>query len=214
MNCTQIAKLKGVRWLVLACCIGATGLMLSVVIGKSSVYAAGCDHVRWDLIHVNFSTMPITLSPGGTGFASADMNNQITFTDSSGTFVAPESGGISGDVTGGGKWETFDGMTTKSGTYRVTKLVSWQFANFQPAGAIDLIDDTHPRANGNAILRIQYDDGSEGVLGIGCHGMGAPPGIQEGVIATKGYVTYWTGAFHPTVVSLLDINFTSFHILK
>jgi hypothetical protein len=102
-------------------------------------------------------------------------------------------------------------MSTKSGTYTVTALVSWQFASLQPLGATDLIDPDDRAANGSAILKIQYDDGSEGILGIGCHDGNAPPGIQEGVIATKGYVTYWLGAAHGPGV---DINFTTFHILK
>jgi len=210
MKFTKIVPTKTVSRIVSAGCIGAAGLILSGLIGTSSVYAAGSESVRWDLIHVDFSTTPLTVSPGGTAFASADADNRITFTDSSGTFVAPASGGISGAVTGGGKWETFDGTTTKSGTYTVIGLVSWQFANFTSGPATDLID-SHERANGNAILRIRYDDGSEGVLGIGCHDGGAPPGIQEGVIATKGYVTYWTGAIH---VPGVDLNFTAFHILK
>jgi len=208
MNFMKFAQGKGVPMFALACIVAA-GLMLSI--GASNVRAAGSDHVRWDLIHVDFSTTPLTISPGGTAFASADATNTITFTDSSGTFVAPASGGISGAVTGGGKWETFDGTSTKSGTYTVTGLVSWQFANFTGPGAIDLIDSTHEKANGNVILRIQYSDGSEGVLGIGCHDGGAPAGIQEGVIATKGYLTYWTGAIHAPGV---DANFTTFHILK
>jgi hypothetical protein len=213
MNCTQIAKLKGMRCLVLACCIGTAGLTLSPIIERSSVYAASCDHIRWDLIHADFSTMPATITAGGTSIASADVTtNTIAFTDSSGTFVAPPSGGISHAVTGGGKWTTSDGMTTKSGTYTVTALVSWQFASFQPfPRANDLIDPDDQGANGTAILKIQYDDGSEGILGIGCHDGNAPPGIQEGVIATKGYVTYWLGAAHGPGV---DINFTTFHILK
>jgi hypothetical protein len=210
MNCTRIKKEKGARWLLLACCIGTAGLMLSPVIETSTVYAAAaCDHVRWDLIHADFSTMPATQRPGGTSIASADVTmNQITFTESSGTFVAPPSGGISHAVTGGGKWTTSDG---KSGMYTVTALVSWQFATLQPLNPNDLVDPDDRAANGAAILKIQYDDGTEGILGIGCHGGGAPPGIQEGVIATKGYVTYWLGAAHGPGV---DINFTLFHILK
>ncbi len=205
----RFAQEKGIRLFTFACCcIGAAALMLSI--GTSNVRAAGSDHVRWDIIHVEFTT-PVTIRPGGVAFASADQNNQITFTDSSGTFVAPASGGISGAVTGGGKWETFDGTNTKSGTYTVIGLVSWQLANLAPPGGIDLIDNTHEKANGNAFLRIQYDDGSEGVLGVGCHDGGAPAGIQEGVIATKGYLTYWTGAVH---VPGVDANFTAFHILK
>lgn len=37
------------------------------------------------------------------------------------------------------------------------------------------------------------------------------PVSKRGVIATKGYLTYWTGAIHAPGV---DANFTAFHILK
>ncbi len=201
-------------WFVfLTCCMAAGLLILTAAVGPSTIRAAGAEHVSWNLIHVDFSTAVPTLRPGGVSFALADATHQITFTDSSGTFIAPASGGTSGAATGGGTWATFEGSTkTGSGTYTVTGLVSWQMANLAPPGsAIDLIDSAHDRANGNAVLRIQYSDGSDGVLGIGCHGPGAPAGIQEGVIATKGYFTYWTGASHPPGV---DINFTVFHILK
>ena len=50
---------------------------------------------------------------------------------------------------------------------------------------------------------------SEGVLGVGCHGPGAPDGILEGVIATKGYVTYWDGQ---APVGGVDANRTLFHV--
>ena len=209
MNFTQITQIKGVRWFVSACSVAAVGLMLSSIIGRSSVYAADCDHIRWDLLHVDFSTMPATITPGGTAIASADVTtNTIAFTDASGTFVAPASGAISPDVTGGGKWRASDG---KSGMFTVTALVTWQFATLQPfPNPNDLVDPSHHGANGSAILKIHYDDGSDGILGIGCHDGNAPPGIQEGVIAIKGYITYWLGAAHGPGV---DINFTSFHIL-
>jgi hypothetical protein len=225
MNFPQIVR-GGIRTLRSACSAGAAGILLLAVVRPSTVHGGDCVRIRWDLQHIDFSTSPITLSPGGTSFATADMNNQITFTESSGTFVArsparssdtsaePEHGCNARDVTGGGKWESFDGTNTKSGTYRVTRLVSWEFANLQAGMSIDMIDPAHPRANGSAVLRIKYDDGSEGILGIGCHGAGAPPGIQEGVIATRGYLTYWTGAFHTPVTSLSEFNFTVFHILE
>jgi len=98
-----------------------------------------------------------------------------------------------------------------TGTYQVTKLVIWQFANFQTPGLIDLIGDPNDRANGTAVLRIEYSDGSLGTLGIGCHGPGAPVGIQEGIIATKGFVTYWTGEV-PSAT--LNKNRTTFHVTK
>jgi hypothetical protein len=170
--------------------------------------ANGADHVRWDIISLDFPTV----SPGGVAFADAPNNLTIKLTGS-GTFVAPASGGTSGAVTGGGTWETFSGgVSTGSGTYEVTKLADWEFANFQAPGLIDLIGDTNERANGNAVLVIEYSDGSQGTLGIGCHGPGAPDGIVEGVIATKGYVTYWF-AQEPTAIDV-DANRTLFHVEK
>jgi len=168
--------------------------------------------VRWDLIHFNPATTPPTVSAGGVDFAAASNPNSLTIKlTGSGTFVAPASGGTSNAVTGGGTWETFSsGTSTGSGTYVVTGLVSWQFANFQTPGVlIDMIDDGE-RANGNAVLRIQYSDGSEGILGIGCHGPGAPAGIEEGVIATKGFVTYWNAQ---APVGGVDANRTLFHVM-
>jgi hypothetical protein len=97
---------------------------------------------------------------------------------------------------------------TGSGTYDVTELVSWHFSNFQTGSFIDLIDEG-PRANGVAVFRIAYSDGSEGVLGLGCHGPGAPNGTLEGVIASKGSVTYWDG--QPPLPGV-NQNRTVFHI--
>ena len=174
----------------------------------------GAAHVQWDIISVD---LPITtVSPGGVAFASAISGNvlsnwKIRFTGS-GTFVAPTGGGTSSAVTGGGTWETFSGdVSTGSGTYTVTKLASWEFANFAPEGLTDKIGNSNERANGTAVLVIGYSDGSHGTLGVGCHGPGAPAGIQEGVIATKGYVTYWTGEV-PT--GSADKNRTLFHVRR
>ena len=186
-------------------------LLGSVTTGASADSAA---HVRWDIISLNTSTTPPTLSPGGVAFASAITGSapsglKIRLTGS-GTFVAPASGTTSSAVTGGGTWETFNGgVSTGSGTYRVTGLASWQFANLQTGTFIDLIGDTNERANGTAVLRIEYSDGSQGTLGVGCHGPGAPDGIQEGVIATKDFVTYWTGE---VPVPGVDANRTIFHV--
>ncbi len=178
-------------------------------------------HVRWDIISIN----PVpgadgsTISAGGvaTAFAYHTPGNpsaaKITLSGF-GTFIAPASGKEKSKVTGGGTWEaTGDGLPTGSGTYRVTKLVDWQFANFGSGGPafIDEIGDLDERANGNAVLLIEYDDGSEGMLGIGCHGPGAPNGIFEGVIATKDYVTYWNGELP---VGNVDANRTIFHVQR
>ena len=204
------------RWL-----LGATVVTFAVVSGLtigSRLVRGQADHVRWDIVHLNPSTTPPTLSAGGEAFASAISGSapyglKIKLTGS-GTFVAPESGGTSSAVTGGGTWQTFSGCpsactSTGTGTYEVTKLVSWEFANLSTGTFIDLIGDVNERANGTAVLLIVYSDGSQGVLGVGCHGPGAPAGIEEGVIATKGFVTYWTGE---VPVGGMDKNRTLFHV--
>ena len=168
-------------------------------------------HIRWDILHLDISTKPPTLSSGGVAFASANPDLKIELTGN-GTFVAPASGGTSDAVTGGGTWETFEGaVSTGSGTYQVTGLASWQFANLQIGTFTDTIGDVNKRANGNAVLRIAYSDGSEGVLGLGCEGPGAPEGIQEGVVATKGYFTYWT---REAPVAGVDKDRTLFHLMQ
>ena len=177
-----------------------------------SVRAAGSDHVRWDIVHFVTFTPP-TFTSGGAAFATAANPNTLTIKlTGSGTFVAPASGGPSDAVTGGGTWETFKGgVSTGSGIYWVTALASWQFASFFAPGPTDLIGNLSEAASGNVILRIHYSDGSEGILGVGCHGPGAPDGIAEGVIATKDFVTYWTA--NPPVPGV-DANRTVFHVTK
>jgi hypothetical protein len=190
---------------------GVTAASLAVLLtitGAPRVVHGQAQLVRWDIISVD---IPITtLSPGGVAFAFARNPSTLKIKlTGTGTFVAPASGGTSHAVTGGGTWETFSGAaSTGSGTYVVTSLSSWQFANDQLPGLIDLIDDTQ-RVNGNAVLRIDYSDGSSGILGIGCHGPGAPDGIVEGVIATKDFVTYWD-AEAPTPTG--NANRTTFHL--
>ncbi len=185
-------------------------VLLCMIFGLPVVQGSAADHVRWDIIHMNPTTTPATLSAGGVAFASASNPSTLSIRlTGSGTFVGPASGGTSGGVTGGGTWETFSGTTsTGSGTYEVTELVSWQFARFGLGTFNDVIDDG-TAANGNAVLRIRYSDGSEGTLGIGCEGPGLNIGIVEGVIATKDHVTYWNAQ---APVGGVDANRTLFHI--
>jgi hypothetical protein len=195
------------KWILVSGVV-SLAVLLSITFGLSVVRGAA-DHVRWDIIHMNAATTPPTLSAGGVAFASARNPSTLSIKlTGSGTFVGPASGGTSSAVTGGGTWETFDDTTsTGSGTYEVTKLVSWVFARPGAPGFIDLIDDG-TTANGTAVLRIRYSDGSEGTLGIGCEGPGPSIGIVEGVIATKDHVTYWDAQPH---VAGVDANFTLFH---
>ncbi len=194
--------------LVSAIAVVCLAVLLSMAF-RLHVVQGAADHVRWDILHQNPATTPATLTPGGVAFALARNPNTLSIKlTGSGTFVAPASAGTSSAVTGGGTWETFSGNTsTGSGTYEVTELVSWQFARPGLGGFNDLIDDG-TAANGNAVLRVRYSDGSEGVLGIGCEGPGPNIGILEGVIATKGHVTYWDAQ---APVGGVDANRTLFH---
>lgn len=161
-------------------------------------------HVRWDIISTT-GIPPAPINPGGHASATAPDGDTITLTGS-GRFVAPASGGGSSAATGGGTWTTTSGG---SGTYRVTRLVSWQFANFQTnVGFIDNIGGGRT-ANGTSVLKIAFSDGSTGVLTVGCHGPGAPPGIFEGIATTKGYKTYYAV---PTPVPGVDAGRTLFHV--
>jgi hypothetical protein len=193
--------------------LGFLGFIVMLSVSRVSVVqAADSDHVRWDIINITFPTPPTlqTISAGGVAFAAARNPSTLTIKlTGSGTFIGPASGGTSSGVTGGGTWETFSPTTsTASGTYEVTELVSWHFSNLQTGSFIDLIDEG-ARANGVAVFRIAYSDGSEGVLGVGCHGPGAPNGTLEGVIASKGSVTYWDAQ---APLPGVNANRTIFHV--
>jgi hypothetical protein len=179
--------------------IGA-GLLLTTFASASS---GGAAHVRWDVISTS-GIPPAPLNPGGHASAIAPGGDTITLTGS-GHFVAPASGGGSSAVDGGGTWTTSGG----SGTYEVTALVSWERANDQAnVGFVDNIDEG-TRTNGTAVLKIAFSDGSSGVLTVGCHGPGAPPGIFEGIATTKGYKTYYNVQAPAAGV---DANRTIFHV--
>jgi len=196
------------KWILASAVVPLAGL-LCMTVGLPAVQGAA-DHLRWDIIHLDATTTPPTISAGGVAFASARNPNSLSIKlTGSGTFVAPASGGTSGAVTGGGTWETFSGTTsTGSGTYEVVGLAHWTFSNLQPPVLTDLIDDG-AAANGVAVFRIRYSDGSEGVLGVGCHGPGAPDGAVEGAIASKGHVTYWDAQ---APVGGVDADRTVFHV--
>jgi hypothetical protein len=173
---------------------------------------------RWDLIRVR-SFNPTVLFPGGTASALANDGSKITLSGR-GTFDPCEPA----DVTGRGRWTTFDssGVKTGSGTYRVTELIRFNLApGFNTASTIDNIpgatgDLTDNRA-GLVFLKITYSDGSKGVLVVSCDlpggpgsdRPGAPASIFEGITASKGYVDYWNRvAPMPNV----DGNRTLFHV--
>jgi hypothetical protein len=181
----------------------AAALMLLTTFA-SAASSDGAQHVRWDIISTT-GIPPAPLNPGGHDSATAPDGDTITLTGS-GHFVAPASGGGSGAVDGGGTWTTSSGG---GGTYEVTALVSWERATDQAnVGFVDNIDEG-TRTNGAAVLKIAFSDGSSGVLTVGCHGPGAPPGIFEGIATTKGYKTYYNV---PAPVPGVDAGRTIFHV--
>jgi hypothetical protein len=186
-----------------------------LVVGLAAAASGQTRHVRWDIISLVGGAPPGPINPGGMASAKAPDGTMITLTGS-GTFVAPGgNNGGSHAVTGGGTWQAFDaaGASAGSGTYEVRELVSFEFANFQSPTPVfvDNIADVNTRANGTAVLRVQYSDGSQGVLTVGCHGPGAPPGIFEGIATTKGFKTYYD--VQPPAAGV-DANRTIFHILR
>ena len=191
--------------------LSGIGAVLLLGLTAPSVVLAQTVHVRWDIIHFVFST-PREAFEGGVADAKAPDGTTLRLTGT-GEFFARDGLRVgSGIATGGGSWQVLSptGVVLASGTYRATELVSWEFANlFTPAAFIDHIGPNG--ASGNAVLLIEYSDGSQGVLSVLCSGPGAPAGISEGVAATKGFKTYdQVQAFAAGV----DLNRTTFHILR
>jgi len=192
--------------------VGGVLVLLTSFTGAASGQA---QHVSWDIISVSPIPVvpPLTFNPGGVASAQTPEGATITLTGS-GTFVAPASGRGSNAVTGGGTWTT----STGNGTYKVKELITWEFANLQalPGGlpVTDNTGDATKRANGTAVLRIEFSDGQSGVLTVGCHGPGAPAGIFEGIATTKGFTTYYDVFGTPPGVPPAGVNEgrTIFHV--
>jgi len=189
------------------------GAVVVVFTAFASTASGSAQHVRWDIVSVSPIPIvpPVTFNPGGVATALTPEGATITLTGS-GTFVAPASGGGSNAVTGGGTWSISGGGG--SGTYKVKELVSWEFGSQQLLliGGLPVTDntgDTTERANGTAVLRIEFSDGKWGVLTVGCHGPGAPAGIFEGIATTKGFTTYYNVPAPPANV---NTGRTLFHV--
>lgn len=184
---------------------GAVGLLGAL--GIPMEVFADDTKVRWDIISVDFSTG--TLSAGGSASAKAAGGSKITITGS-GTFGSGEDDG----VTGGGTWWTFNasGAQTGTGTYAVTRLVSWERAPGTPPLPHDNIGNLADSSAGLAVLRIRYSDSSRGVLTVSCDLVGTPDGVFEGITVTKGFVDYWNREAPPAPPA--NGNRTNFHVMS
>ena len=172
-----------IRWLP------ALVLSLLSILAVASTASGQAAHVRWDIVSLDFSKSPVPVTAGGHASAFANDQSHITLTGS-GTFVAPAGGdGTSSAATGGGTWHTFNagGTSTGNGTYSVTGLVRWEPApGTLPPGIVDLIGNSADLSAGLAVLRIEYSDGSAGVLVVSCNLSGTPASVFEGVTRIEG----------------------------
>lgn len=167
--------------------IGATAA-LGTVLGPEAVLADDEENgkVSWDLINLNFTNGHVTA--GGHASAFANDDSKITITGS-GTFRA--NSGNPEDVTGGGTWETSGGtVAAGSGTYRVTKLVTFTPAPGTPPPIVDLIGPG-PGHAGLATLRVRFSNGKDGVLNVSCSLVGTPDSVFEGITASMGFSDFW-----------------------
>lgn len=174
-------------------------VLLTMIAAAPLVFAQAA-HIRWDIVTIA-SGSP---APGGVASALSNNNSVITITGS-GTFVAPAGGnGTSSATTGGGtfKIHTSDGTLRASGTYEVTGLVHWQEKGTFPG----LPDNA---VGGLAVLRVEFSDGSHGVLTVSCHApSGSSPAIFEGITMSKDFVDFWN---RQAPVGEVDANRTLFH---
>jgi len=187
--------------------IGAM-FMLSLPLLVGNAY--GDSRYRWDIPVLTLSNGVITVSAGGTASALAQDGSKITV-KGFGTFEVGDD-----DVTGGGTWTTFaaDGVTvTGTGHFVVTGLVRFVLAPGRlPSTFHDTIGDVTKTHAGLAHLRVDYQDGSKGILIVSCAAPGAPPTMFEGITASKGFVDYWN-RLSPSG-SPPGPNLTLFHLLS
>ncbi|MGH2652722.1 MAG: hypothetical protein ACRDHK_16105 [Actinomycetota bacterium] len=162
---------------------------------------------RWDIVSVDF--VAGTVSAGGIASALANDGSKITLTGS-GTFRS--NPGNPQAVTGGGAWATFapGGAPAGSGTYRVTRFVSFTLAPGTPPLPIDNIGILANNRAGLLVVKITYSDGSTGLLTVSCHLVGTPDSVFEGITATKGFVDYWNREAPPAPPG--NANRTTFHV--
>lgn len=211
---TLSAGLAGVALISLAlgCERGnpASTMLASRPAGLSPNFSASASnhHMRWDIVNIDFVTG--TLLAGGSASAKANDDSKITLTGS-GTFRS--NPGNPQDVTGGGTWRTFSsvGVSTGSGSYTVTDLVSFTLAPGTFPLPHDNIGNPADARPGLVVVRIVYSDGSEGTLVVSCEFAGTPAAVFEGVTASKGFVDYWNREAPPAPPG--NANRTAFHVI-
>ena len=103
---------------------------------------------------------------------------------------------------------------SSSGTYKVTGLVRWEEAPGTFPGTTDNIGSPADFRAGLAVLSIQYNDGSHGILVVSCHGAGTPDTVFEGVTASKDFVDFWNRVLPSGTPATANANRTAFHLVS
>ena len=189
-----------------------TALTLTCVFGAicwlsaARVRADDETRIRWDIITL---TAGPTVHPGGQASADDNIGDTITLTGS-GTFGHRKSR----HVTGGGTWMITTARGGSSGTYRVTGLVSFEVAPGTFPASVDAIGNAADFRSGLAVLRIEYSDGSHGILVVSCHGAGTPDSVFEGITASKDFVDFWSRVAPSGTPTGANANRTAFHVVN
>jgi hypothetical protein len=167
--------------------------------------------IRWDIVTL---TAGPTVHPEGLASAKDNIGDTITLTGS-GTFVPRADREESRQVTGGGTWmiTMADGVSS-TGTYKVTSLVRWDRAPGTFPAMADTIGNPADFRSGLAVLRIEYSDGSHGILVVGCHGAGTPDSAFEGITASKDFVDFWNREAPSGTPTGANANRTAFHVVN
>ena len=150
--------------------------MLFVTLSSAASHGRA-QHVRWDIISLVGGNPPGPINPGGHASATAPNGGDTITLTGSGTFVAlPAAEGECRHR----RRHLDDLQRRKRHVYRygAGQLGVRKRPGANPA-FIDNIDHG-TRVDAHAILTIAFSDGTQGVLTVGCHGPGAPPGIFEG----------------------------------
>jgi len=198
--------------------------VLIFLMATGSVAYGQAQRVRWDIILLTPGPGGVgaTVNPGGEASAkdnhlstpaNDNQGNTLTLTGT-GTFVAPAGGGgTSGAVTGGGTWTlTPVAGASSSGMHSVTGLVRWEEAPGTFPATVDNIGESANFRPGLAVLRIEYDDGSHGILVVSCHGAGTPDTVFEGITVSKDFVDYWHRQAPTGTPAGPNANRTAFHL--
>jgi len=189
-----------------------TALALTCVFGAicwlsaARVRADDETRIRWDIITL---TAGPTVHPGGQASANDNIGDTITLTGS-GTFGHRKSR----HVTGGGTWMITTARGGSSGTYRVTGLVRFEVAPGTFPASVDAIGNAADFRSGLAVLRIEYSDGSHGILVVSCHGAGTPDSVFEGITASKDFVDFWSRVAPSGTPTGANANRTAFHVVN